>query len=281
MRYKEIDFELTSPIYDGDLRALDNYIFITEAGKVYRNGKEIKLPVSLDEYFFPFIRIFSDDEFLLVDGAVETGKNAWIINFSGKLIRSFSLGDVQKLLLTENRIVASYSPTSDSEYSQKDIVIFDLSGNVLFEYRRDIRKEDQVKFLENYSFLRKDESSIYFMPFCSGSEENFPIVELNLHTWKQEVLFYAISSQTRNESSEFFPQAFTIKEGVFYFLSTDRDYPDHTRMCSRIFKREAPNSYKELGSVGFSSKAMGFADGKFSVPVIFPVEEGPGGIIEV
>ncbi len=275
-------------IADGDFLSPDDYILITDQGKIYRNTKEILHSIKFSEHLFPRIRIITENRFIVTDGELLTGEdNAWIFDESGKIEKSFYIGSALKMLVTKTRIIVSYSDAqldSNWKHATNALVIFDYEGNSLFEYYRDMKEEDRVAILENYALLKKDENTIYFMPICFSSTHSFPIVELSLIDYSQKVLFYLIDEDRKEKfiPEKFYnPSAFTKKGDKWYFLSRDTGDPEHKNLRSVIFEMDSNRHIREIGECAFSVRMRGLPNGKFSVPAgVYPPYNHSSSFIE-
>jgi len=212
-----------------DVASESDWIAINKSGEIFRNNQKIPVskPFALE---FPRIKIISSDAFLLAEGDPKHGQeiDSWIIDNQGNVLREFCMDGPWKIIVTRDRIVASYDyiKASDTKWGVADIIVFDHSGNCLFIYHANQDKNLPLGVVEIKALLEKDESSIYFMPYTGGSSEqenDFPIVEFSLKDYTTKVLFYATTEDSQKQMGFIFPRAFTEKEGRYYVFE---DYYD-------------------------------------------------------
>jgi hypothetical protein len=287
MTINEIKHPFNSRIHDGDIISKTNFLLIDDENRIYRNGKKINIKLKLE---WPIVRIISDDFFILIDSDSSMQKdNAWIINNNGTIERSFYIGNATDVILTKTHIVASYSKcsldtsriftisyknpdyetcleklSSKKALSREGLAVFDFRGNCLFKYMTDASDEDFIPFMEVCSFLKKDEDTIYLLPYLFN--DGLAILEFSLKNYSLKNVLNLEEIVAEN----YFPRAMTKKHGNWYFLMTnyeEMEKGDINNLKSHLFKMKSSQRLEKLGECCFSVKMHGNYDGSFSVPL--------------
>ena len=235
MKISEIPHGCDQFFLNGDFISTDNYVIINDREEVFRNGKLLEIK-GMHSFEFSTVSIISSELFILVDGGKhsnykESEDNAWIINDNGDIIKSFYLGNVHRMITTKNYIICSYTDAeldTNWKYGQNGLVVFDYDGKSQFEYYRDELKYKWLRFIENYAFLKKDENTIYYMPY-----DGFPIVEFNLSDFSSKVVFQIPDPEELNNNLFWNPKAFSQKGNDWYFIT-----PNFKDWNSIIFKMD-------------------------------------------
>ncbi|BDD03887.1 hypothetical protein [Aureibacter tunicatorum] len=286
MTINEIKQSFNTAILDGDIISKTNFLFIDDENIVNRNGKKINLGLKLE---WPIIRIISNDYFILVDRDSSSNKkiNAWIINTNGTIESSFYIGNALDLIVTQNGIVTSYSKCSldtsrifsttyrspnyvsdIEEASSKKFIhseglaVFDFKGNCLFKYMSDSRGKNFIPFKEIYSFLKKDENTIYLL--ADLFEGGFTILEFSLNNYNVK------KKQNLKEiiPKNHLPRAMTKIDNTWYFLMInfeEMEKGDLDNLKTYLFKMKNTQILDKVGECCFSVKMHGNLGGSFSI----------------
>ena len=259
MKITEIQHTCDNFFFNGDATSPENYVIINDHFEVFRNGRIIQLD-SKCSLGFPILKVISPEQFILVDAEKPyTSKNeepnAWIINNSGKVEKELNLGSVHKIVATKNYIICSYTDAqlfTNFKYAQNGLVVFDKNGQSQFEYYRDVDLSKNPRWLENYAFLKKNETTIYYFPFDLSA-----IVEFSLVDFSSKVLFYL----PQINGFPFLPKAFSKKGDDWYFIIPEKEQDN-----SKVLKLDTKNNLEEIGTCCFSHFPKGMIGGKFFVP---------------
>lgn len=263
MKITELPHDCDTFFLNGDFVTIENYVLINDRKEIFRNGKLLKINGDCS-FDYPKVKIISSNQFILVDSekpisSTDQRPNAWIVNNQGEIEQSFYLGCVHRMITTENYIICSYSDSvlgTEWKYGQNGLVVFDYNGSSQFEYYRDEEKNKRINFMENYAFLKKDEDTIYYMPYM-----DFPIVEFSLVDFSSKVLFRLPNLEKLKNDSFWNPKAFSKKGNDWFFIT-----PDIENSNSRIFKMNTQNKIEEIGKCCLSFFPKGLQDGSFFIP---------------
>ncbi len=158
-------------------------IFDTGDGLVVRIGEvAFEAPAGLQ---FPMIRMLHPGLVVFVWPRIsKVQDNAWIFGADGSLLSSFCAGDgIEDILASEDRIVFTYFDEGvfgDIPPSAQGLVAFDLEGRLVFEYFKDITR-DQVDIADCYCAAWASDGRVVFSPYTG-----FPLVFLDLEARAQE-----------------------------------------------------------------------------------------------
>ncbi|MEL7423458.1 MAG: hypothetical protein AAFN81_10735 [Bacteroidota bacterium] len=274
-----------SPIYDIDIKSKSDFLLINEKGVICRNRKRIDAQLKLS---WPIVRIISEELFLLVD-ADKPGQedNAWIINSLGKIEIAFYIGKAINIVLISNHIVASYSKCSldtsrlsektyenpnhksffterakNKDVSGEGLAVFDFKGNCSFKYMSDSKDTDFIPFMEIYSFLRKDEKTVYLLSYLF--RDGYTILEFNLETYALKKVIDLQNMIPKGCS----PKAMTRKNDEWYFMM---NYYEETEegglgnLKAYVLKGRDNQSLEQIAEYHFARKAYGNPDSSFAV----------------
>ena len=269
MKITELPHSCDEFYFDGDYVSIDNYVLVNDRKEVFRNGNLLKLEkeCSLEH---PRVQIISPEYFLLIDSEKRSPlerqePNAWIVNNSGGIEKSFYLGGVHKVIVTENNIVCSYTDSelfTNSEYGGDGLVVFDMNGESLFEYYRDEKEDKKLNWIENYAFLEGGDNSVYYMPLFLLS-----IIELNLTDFYSKIILELPKAEEQKNNDFCNSKAFSKKGEDWIFIT-----PSIDRLSSRMFLLNPKRDGEEIGRCCFSNFPKGKKGGKFFVPF----SGGPG-----
>ncbi|MEL6628073.1 MAG: hypothetical protein AAFQ92_21290 [Bacteroidota bacterium] len=114
----------------------------------------------------------------------------------------------------------------------------------------------------HYAFLKKDEQTVFFMPY-----EDFPIIEFSLVDYAAKQVAQLPDDAVLDMPRFWNPKAFTQKGYNWYFIT-----PDHESVCSRIFCMSSHPEIEEIGQYCYSISPKGIQGGKFKVtPILRPL----------
>ncbi len=202
-----------------DFNSINDFMYIDENSNIYRNIGSIEVK---DIVFglSPMIKIISEDLFVLINrDGIKNSNNCWIINNEGSIKSTFFIGSPQEIIATKDYIIVSYSNSmldSNSVFGDAQIVVFDFKGNIIFKYNSESNKT-KFPFLENKSFVKKDEDTIFFMPYGDiNSKSDFSIIEFSLIDFSSKILFHLPNFY--NKEKELYLTAFTRKGSYWYFF---------------------------------------------------------------
>ncbi len=263
MKITDIPHDCKKFFLNGAFASMENYVLINDEKEIFRNGRLFKIKGNYScEH--PKLEILSSKKFILIDSGLHTNSkdergNAWIINENGQIEKSFFLGSVHRILATKKYLICSYIGSqldTNWKYGQNGIVVFNYEGESKFEYYKDEAKHKWLNWIENYSFYKQSENSIYYMPY-----PKFPIVEFRLTDFSSEIRFQ-IPSENELGVNEFWnPKAFSKKGNDWFFIT-----PDIEKSYSRIFKMNSKKRVEQIGTCCFSHFPKGMEGGKFFIP---------------
>ena len=272
----EINQSCNSYFYSGDITSKKDFLLIDDLKRITTNGKEIKPKIDLEH---PIIRSISKDYFIIVDGEPnDRSENAWIIDFEGKIKKSFFLGNATDFALTRSKIIVSYSKCEldtsrifryDSSslenqgnlpISSEGLAVFDFDGNCLFKYMSDARKEDFIEFQEVYSFFVDEKNRVYLLSYLFDGGFSILEFELDNYSMKRLIDLNGILDE------KYLPKAMTKKNEDWYILVNNYEDILNANFKSQIMKYHN-KSVEKIGECCFSVKMKGNKDGTFSVPI--------------
>ncbi|WP_061234539.1 hypothetical protein [Leptospira interrogans] len=129
--------EASQKIIGIDITMNDSWIGVTEFGiqqSIIINGSPYPVP---EECQFPIIRLLNDQSFILADTRTKKNRsNLWIIDYQGKVINSFRVGDsIQDIVAFKDGIVVTYFDEAFGNSEGLDgMVFFNFKGEVNFHY---------------------------------------------------------------------------------------------------------------------------------------------------
>lgn len=226
-----------------------DFILINEKFQIFRNNRQIEC----NQYFYSeslFIKLLTEDTFLIVDQEIEDTDNCWIYNNEGVLLNSFYVGSIKAIVTTKKHIIVSYgvaSLDSNSKFGNSQIVLFDFLGNIIFQYISE-RYRTKISFLEVLCFLKKDEQTIFFIAFGLNSTKDLPIIQFDLEDFSTTVLFY-LSDYDLNEI--IYPRSFTRINKDWYFF--DNSYLDENHNSKFKISIFMLNEFLEIEKVYFEN----------------------------
>ena len=269
MRIEEIEIANSARYYKaGDFISMQEYVLFGSDYNIVKNGKilETELPIKIE---MPRITILDKSRFLISEFDLHSSnmkrksKNAWIIDDEGKIVNHFNIGQANRLLSTNELIIASYAPSGfysgrSPEFEVGGLAIFDFMGNCLFHLDAILPKE--VNFFEIKAMSIFDNNYVYFLTY-----PNFDILRLKLNNFKLDIELKLSVDETNVDDSFWIPTAMS-KSGSEWFFHTPNDSK------SIIFKRGNDGEVLSIGTCNYSPNPKGLANGQFFLPS-FSIDE--------
>lgn len=180
----------------------------------------------------------------------------------------------------DDKIIASYSECSldtsrifhsderqarIESFDSNGLVVFDFEGNSLFEYMNDAKEDDFIPFMENYSFLKCNEDTVYLLAYLFDGR--FSILAFNVKDYSTK----KVLNLSERVANKYLPMAMTRKDNTWYILMNDMERleNDFTNASSEIFEMTNDSQLKKIGECCFSNRMRGNFNGSFSVPISF------------
>ncbi len=134
--------------------------------------------------------------------------NIFIFNSSGGAVSSFYGGmGIEDIVVGGEGIWISYFDEGvfGSGISTEGLVLFDITGNVLFRYHTDLLNPPLIA--ECYALSKGADTTVWLFPYT-----DFPLIQLNPHAWNFQA--YSIPGIVHGA------RAISVKENIAYFAHT-------------------------------------------------------------
>lgn len=223
--FQQASFNLeigSDEIRDLDLTPSGDWIAVTASQQLVFRGNHIPFT---EELWYPKVRAIGDDLAVILSTRADNEPNAWIINSSGQVIRSFFAGDaIQDVLTSDRYIVISYfdeSACTSTGIEGNGVAVFDTEGNYEFGYR-ELFEAQAVDISDCYCTCWADENRMLFYPYMG-----FPVVSFDLLNKTQTV--YDGPSETAGSGAissigdiTYFHSPYDDENGVYRWKVGDR-----------------------------------------------------------
>jgi len=272
MKITEKIFDLDSPILDIDFIDESNFIFTTEQGHFFINGKRIDIDLGSSKEYWLRVGFIDKNTILLINAVIdqEREKNSWIVNNIGEIEKELSLGPCSKFLVKKKQIIVAYADSNiyPWEYGY-GMNFYDYDNKLLNQYNKKNKVNPNSHFYENYAFLSKDKDSFYFMPYYFKKGEfisYMPIVEYNLALNKEKVLFSLYNKSTfsvpKINLKDYTAMAFS-KDDLYWYIGSHKIEKDI--LTCHITVIDSDYNKLETYDLNIVGRILGFQDGKFII----------------
>lgn len=178
--------EQTTPIDVGQSKILNldaddqgNFIAFTNNNTVITNDYNLNITIDLR---FPIIRRLDNERFLIADGRIKNGNNAYILNFNGQLLTSFLAGDgIEDIVIHRKKIVITYFDEGiyGCDKPNGDVLaVFNFNGQQEFGVNS---SAGDMLIADCYCICKHGVNRVLFYAYT-----HLKVYELNLDTFKIE-----------------------------------------------------------------------------------------------
>ena len=185
------------------------------------------------------------------------------------------------LLSNEEHIIS----TGIGEYGH-GLNIYDLKGNLRFQYNQDMHEDENILIMENYAFLKKDDDHFYFMPRCFDGESSHFIYEFNTKIFTQKRLFNPYSKDFNFlsiDKNNLMFRCFTKNGDSWYALADHFTKIKRKTVVDKTYVFQFNRDYNLIQFYDYSQNNLGpssgFLGGRLSFGQLEDIEKGENKIL--